>query len=119
MSSVLMLLYVHTAIQDELESSSEDADEMELVSDCESTGDDEGSGKRSSAAGGSSSKGNAGSSSRSLRSSERPARAGRKPVRYEDPATDEDEDDDEDEPLIKAPAVGVPKKTDDEDSDDW
>lgn len=52
-------------------------------------------------------------------SSERPTRAGRKPVRYEDPATDEDENDDEDEPLIKAPAVGVPKKTDDEDSDDW
>ena len=46
MTSVFMILYVHTAIQDELESTSEDADEMEVVSDCESTGEDEGSGKR-------------------------------------------------------------------------
>jgi hypothetical protein len=51
-----MLLYVHTLIQDELESRSEDVDEMELVSDAESTGDDEGSDKRSSDAGGNSSK---------------------------------------------------------------
>ena len=97
MSSVLMLLYVHTAIQDELESSSEDADEMELVSDCESTGDDEGSGKRSSAAGGSSSKSNEGSSSRPMATSGRPARAATKNVRYEDPTTDEDESHDEEE----------------------
>ncbi len=55
-----MLLYVHTSIQNELESRSEDVDEMELVNDAESTGDDEGSDKRSSDTGSNSSKANEG-----------------------------------------------------------
>ena len=70
---------------------------MELVSDTESTGDDEVIHK-SSGTGGSSSKANEGSSSRPMATSGRPARAATKNVRYEDPTTDEDESHDEEAP---------------------
>jgi len=90
MPSVLMILYVHTAIQDELESRSEDVDEMEVVGDCESTRDDEGSGKRSSVAG-SSHNANEGSSSRAVARSGRPTRSATKNVHYGEDESDDEE----------------------------
>jgi hypothetical protein len=74
--------------------SSEEADDMELSSEVESTGDDEGSDACSNSTGASSSKATEGSStspSSARPSSERPVRAGRKGVCYKDPATDEDD----------------------------
>jgi hypothetical protein len=79
-----MILYVHTAIQDELESTSEDADEMEVVSDCE------GSDKRSSVAG-SSHKANEGSSSCAVAKSGRPTRSASKNVHYGEDESDDEE----------------------------
>ena len=90
MRGVFMILYVRTAIQGELESTSEDADEVEVHSECESTREDEGSGKRSSVAG-SSHKANEGSSSRAVATSEWPRRTAAKNVHYGEDESDDEE----------------------------